>query len=57
MSISSHLGIIILVIVGAVTIFGVIIIAAVEARCTDSEKPPTPQQTATASTDKEKKRS
>ena len=32
MSISSHLGIVLLVIVGAVTIFGVVAIAAVETR-------------------------
>jgi hypothetical protein len=32
MSISSHLGIILLVIIGAVTIFGVVIIAAIETR-------------------------
>jgi hypothetical protein len=39
MSISSHLGIILLVIVGLVTIFGVIIIAAVEARRMEKGKP------------------
>jgi hypothetical protein len=32
MSISSHLGIILLVVVGVVTIIGVVVIAAVEAR-------------------------
>jgi hypothetical protein len=32
MSISSHLGIVLLIIIGAVTIFGVIIIAAIETR-------------------------
>jgi hypothetical protein len=40
MSISSHLGIVLLVIVGMVTIFGVIIIAAIETRRTDKGKPP-----------------
>ena len=40
MNISSHLGIVLLVIVGMVTIFGVIIIAAVETRRMDKGKPP-----------------
>jgi hypothetical protein len=40
MSISSHLGIVFLVIVGIVTIFGVITIAAIEARRMDKGKPP-----------------
>jgi len=39
MSISSHLGIILLVIVGVVTIIGVVVIAAVEARRMDKGKP------------------
>jgi hypothetical protein len=39
MSISSHLGIIILVIVGVVTIIGVVVIAAVEARRMDKGQP------------------
>lgn len=39
MSISSHLGMIILVIVGMVTIFGVVVIAAVEARRMDKGQP------------------
>ena len=46
MSISSHLGIVILVIVGMVTVLGVIIIAIIEARRMDREKPSVPQQTA-----------
>jgi hypothetical protein len=39
MSISSHLGIILLIIVGAVVIFGVIIMAAVEARRMEKGQP------------------
>ncbi len=39
MSISSHLGIILLVIVGVVTIIGVVVIAAVEARRMDKGQP------------------
>jgi hypothetical protein len=39
MSVSSHLGIILLVIVGLVTIFGVVVIAAVEARRMDKGQP------------------
>jgi len=54
MSISSHLGIVLLVIVGAVTIFGVIIIAAIEARRMDREKSSIPQQTAATTADKKK---
>ena len=45
MSISSHLGIVLLVIVGMVTVIGVIIIAAIEARRMDSGKPPILRQT------------
>jgi len=44
MSISSHLGIVLLVIVGVVTTIGVIAIAAIEARRMDSELPPLPPQ-------------
>ena len=54
MSISSHLGIVLLVIVGAVTIFGVIIIAAIEARRMDREKPSVPPQPAVTPTDKKR---
>ena len=43
MSISSHLGIVILVIVGAVTVLGVIIAAIIETRRMDREKLPVPQ--------------
>ncbi len=39
MSISSHLGIILLVIVGVVTIIGVVIIAVVEARRMEKGEP------------------
>ena len=39
MSISSHLGIILLIIVGVVTIFGVIAIAAVETRRMEKGQP------------------
>jgi hypothetical protein len=45
MSISSHLGIVILVIVGAVTVLGVIIAAVIETRRMDRARPPTTQQT------------
>ena len=54
MSISSHLGIVILVIVGAVTVLGVIIAAIIETRRVDREKPPVPQQTAATPTDKKR---
>jgi hypothetical protein len=39
MSISSHSGIVLLIIVGLATIIGVIIIATIEARRSDSGKP------------------
>lgn len=39
MSISSHLGIILLIIVGMVTIFGIVAIAAIEARRMDMGRP------------------
>jgi FtsZ-interacting cell division protein ZipA len=39
MSISSHLGIVLLVIVGAVTIIGVVVIAAIETRRMEKGKP------------------
>jgi hypothetical protein len=38
MGISSHLGIVILAIIGMATVIGVIIIATIEARHADSEK-------------------
>ncbi len=54
MSISSHLGMVILVIIGMATVIGVIIIATIEARRADSENssilPNAPQTT----TDKKK---
>jgi hypothetical protein len=39
MSISNHLGIILLVIIGVVTIFGVVIIAAIETRRMEKGQP------------------
>jgi hypothetical protein len=39
MSVSSHLGIILLVIVGVVTIIGVVVIAAIEARRMEKGEP------------------
>lgn len=39
MSISSHLGMVLLVIIGMATVIGVIIIAMIEARREDSGKP------------------
>ena len=39
MGISSHLGIVLLVIIGMATVIGVIIIATIEARRADSGKP------------------
>jgi hypothetical protein len=39
MNVSSHLGIILLVIVGLVTIFGVIVIAAIETRRMENGQP------------------
>ncbi|MGA2323164.1 MAG: hypothetical protein ABSG22_04890 [Sedimentisphaerales bacterium] len=54
MGISSHSGIVLLVIVGLATIIGVIIIATIEVRRADSENPPTPQQTAVKPTDKKR---
>ncbi len=45
MSISSHTGIVILVIIGMATIIGVIIIGAIEARREDRENSASPQNT------------
>ncbi len=39
MSISSHLGIVLLIIAGVVTIIGVVVIVAVEARRMEKEQP------------------
>ena len=54
MSISSHLGIVILVIVGAFTVLGVIIAALIETRRMNKEKPVISQQTPAAPMDKKK---
>jgi hypothetical protein len=54
MGISSHLGIVILVIIGMATVIGVIIIATIESRHADSENPPAPQQTTVKPTDKKR---
>lgn len=54
MSISSHLGMIILVIVGMATVIGVIIIAVIETRCSDKNGPTIPQQSMEKSTAKKK---
>lgn len=40
---SSHLGMVILVIIGAATVLGVIIAAVIETRRMDTEKPAAPQ--------------
>jgi hypothetical protein len=54
MSISSHLGIAILVIVGVATILGVIIIAAMETRRMDKKESAVSQQPAETNPDKKK---
>ncbi len=54
MSISSHLGIVLIVIVGMVTIFGVIIVAAIETKRMDREKPSVSQQPAVTPADKKR---
>jgi hypothetical protein len=54
MSISSHLGIVILIIVGVATIFGVIIIAAIEARRMDKNQSPILRHTPETPLDKKK---
>ena len=56
MGISSHSGIVLLIIVGLATVIGVIIIATIEARRADSENQPTPQQTAVKPADKKRGR-
>jgi ABC-type enterochelin transport system permease subunit len=50
------LGMVILVIVGAVTVLGVIIAAIIETRRTDKEKPSMPQQPAATPIEKDKKK-
>lgn len=54
MNISSHSGIVILVIVGAVTVLGLIIAAIIETRRMDREKPSVPQQPVVTPTDKKR---
>jgi ABC-type enterochelin transport system permease subunit len=54
MSISGHLGIVILVIVGAVTVLGLIIAAIIETGRMDKAKPSIPQQTSETPADKKK---
>jgi hypothetical protein len=44
MSISSHLGMVLLVIIGMATVIGVIIIAVIETRRADTSQPTLPQQ-------------
>ena len=51
MGISSHLGIVILIVVGAATVLGVIIAAIIETRRMDKAEPFTSQQTAQTPTD------
>jgi uncharacterized alpha/beta hydrolase family protein len=54
MGISSHLGIVLLVIIGIVTVLGVIIAAIIETKRADRENPTAPQQTAVKPTDKKR---
>lgn len=54
MGISSHLGIVIIVIVGIVTVLSVIIAAIIETKRADSENSSAPQQTAVKPTDKKR---
>jgi hypothetical protein len=51
---SSHLGMVVLVIVGVVTILGVIIAAIIETRRKDTNEPAIPQPPVEKSTDKKK---
>lgn len=57
MSISSHLGIFLLVIVGTVTILGVVIMAAIETKRMENDKPSllSKNSSQTASKNKEQK--
>jgi hypothetical protein len=48
------MGMVLLVIVGMVTVFAVIIIAAIEAKRMDREKPSVPQQTPITPADKKR---
>ena len=54
MSISSHFGMVVLVIVGFATVIGVIIIAVVETRRTNTNQPTMPQQPADKPADRKK---
>jgi hypothetical protein len=54
MSISSHLGMIILVIIGMATVIGVIIIAVIETKRPDINQPTIPQQPADKPAEKKK---
>jgi len=46
MSISSHFGMVVLVIVGFATVIGVIVMAVIETRRTNKDEPTIPQQPA-----------
>ncbi len=54
MSVSSHFGIILLVIVGVVTVIGVVVIAAIEARRMGKGRPSIFQKTSEVPSDKKK---
>jgi hypothetical protein len=54
MGISSHLGMVLLVIIGIVTVLGVIIAAIIETKRADSENSSASQQTAVKPMDKKK---
>ncbi|MGA2092305.1 MAG: hypothetical protein ABSH16_02710 [Sedimentisphaerales bacterium] len=54
MSISSHLGMILLVVIGMATVLGVIIIAVIETRRADTNQPTMPQQPAEKPADRKK---
>ncbi len=54
MSISSHLGMVVLVIIGMATVIGVIIIATIESRRADSGKPSILSKTPETTTDKKR---
>ena len=54
MSISSHLGMILLVVIGMATVIGVIIIAVIETRRADTNQPMMPRQPAEKPADRKK---
>ena len=54
MSISSHLGMVVLVIIGMATVIGVIIIATIESRRADSGKPSILSKAPETTTDKKR---